>query len=292
MTDQVASATEWISASRPRTLGAALSAVAVGIAVAAATGHVVAWRAVAACVVALSMQIGTNFANDYSDGVRGTDERRIGPTRLVASGLASPRQVRAAAVATFAVGAAAGLALAVAVSWWLLLIGAASIAAGWLYTGGPRPYGYAGLGELFVFAFFGLVAVVGTTYVSSGRIPSLAWIAAFPVGLLSVALLVVNNLRDIESDRAAHKRTLAVRLGDASTRRSYLALLFAAFAFVVVAAPLRGFSLIALASIPFAVRAARRVRHGATGAELIGVLAMTGALQIVFGVLFAVGIAL
>ncbi|HLX78850.1 MAG TPA: 1,4-dihydroxy-2-naphthoate polyprenyltransferase [Acidimicrobiales bacterium] len=288
----MASRTEWVGAARPRTLGAALSAVAVGIGVGEATRHVVVWRAVAALVVALCMQIGTNFANDYSDGVRGTDARRVGPRRLVASGLASPRSVRRVAMAAFFVGAATGLGLAVAVAWWLIPVGAACIAAGWFYTGGPRPYGYSGLGELFVFVFFGLVAVVGTAYVSSGRIPSIAWVAAVPVGLLSVALLVVNNLRDIDSDRAAGKRTLAVLVGDQRTRLLYLALLAGAFGFVVAAAAMRGFALLGLAAFPLAVRPLTLVRSGAKGPALITALAMTGGLQIAFGVLFAIGIAL
>ena len=168
-------------------------------------------------VVAVALQVGTNYANDYSDGVRGTDAVRVGPVRLVASGLASPRAVRRAAIGAFAVAAAGGLALAAVADWWLILVGAACIAAGWLYTGGPRPYGYAGLGELFVFVFFGLVATVGTEYVQVGRITGLAVGRAVPVGLLAVALLVVNNLRDIPGDTASGKRTLAVRIGAPAT---------------------------------------------------------------------------
>ncbi|MHB8506962.1 MAG: 1,4-dihydroxy-2-naphthoate octaprenyltransferase, partial [Acidimicrobiales bacterium] len=177
----------WVVGARLRTLPASVVPVAVGTAVAAADGRAVAWRAALAAVVALALQVGTNYANDYSDGVRGTDEGRVGPLRLVASGLASPAAVKRSAVAAFLVAAGAGVALAAAVSWWLLAVGAAAIAAGWLYTGGPRPYGYAGLGELFVFVFFGLVATVGTAYVQLGRLVGLAFLAAVPVGLLAVA---------------------------------------------------------------------------------------------------------
>ncbi len=183
-----------------------------------AAGSVIWWRAVVALVVAVALQVGTNYANDYSDGVRGTDNDRVGPVRLVASGLASPPAVQRAAVAAFGWPRPGGLALAAAAGWWLILVGAACIAAGWLYTGGPRPYGYAGLGELFVFVFFGLVATVGTAYVQVGRITGLAVAAAVPVGLLAVALLVVNNLRDIPGDTRRGKRTLAVRIGATATR--------------------------------------------------------------------------
>ena len=178
----------------------------------------IAWRAAAALVVALAIQVGTNYANDYADGVRGTDDARVGPLRLVASGLATPVAVRRAALAAFGVAAVAGLALAVAVGPQLLVVGALSFAAGWFYTGGPKPYGYIGLGEVFVFVFFGVVATVGSAYVQTEHLHRLEFAAAVPVGLLAVALLVVNNLRDIPGDTAAGKRTLAVRLGDARTR--------------------------------------------------------------------------
>ena len=211
----------WVLGARPRTLPAAVAPVLLGTAVAASEGPVQAWRAVAALVVALALQVGVNYANDYQDGTRGTDRERVGPTRLVASGLAAPAQVRDAALLSFAVAAAAGAALAIAVQPWLLLVGAASIAAAWAYTGGPRPYGYSGWGEMFVFVFFGLVATTGTTYVQLHAVPSAAWIAAVPVGALATAILVVNNLRDIATDARAGKRTLAVRLGPAGTRAEY-----------------------------------------------------------------------
>ncbi len=219
----------WLAGARPRTLPASAVPVVVGTAVAGAAGSVIWWRAAVALVVAVALQVGTNYANDYSDGVRGTDDVRVGPVRLVASGLASPPAVRRAAIGGLR-GRGGGRAgpgrrrrLVVDP------VGAACIAAGWLYTGGPRPYGYAGLGELFVFVFFGLVATVGTAYVQVGRITGLAVGAAVPVGLLAVALLVVNNLRDIPGDTASGKRTLAVRIGAPATRGLYAAAVLVPF---------------------------------------------------------------
>jgi 1,4-dihydroxy-2-naphthoate octaprenyltransferase len=276
---------------RPRTLPAALAPVLVGTAVAAGQGHVIWWRAAAALVVALAIQIATNYANDYSDGVRGTDDRRVGPVRLVASGLAAPAQVKRAAYAAFAVAAIAGAALALATSPWLLAIGAVSMAAGWLYTGGPKPYGYAGLGEVAVFVFFGLVAVVGSAYVHLERVTLLAVVAAVPVGLLATALLVVNNLRDIPSDTVAGKRTLAVRLGDPATRALYTACLLLPFAAASATAPARPLALLALAAAPLALTPLRAVLGGAAGPALIPVLIRTGQVQLAFAALFAVGLA-
>ena len=243
-------------------------------------------------VVAVALQVGTNYANDYSDGVRGTDAVRVGPVRLVASGLASPRAVRRAAIGAFAVAAAGGLALAAVADWWLILVGAACIAAGWLYTGGPRPYGYAGLGEVFVFVFFGLVATVGTEYVQVGRITGLAVGAAVPVGLLAVALLVVNNLRDIPGDTASGKRTLAVRIGAAATRKLYAGAVLVPFGVAVLLAVWRPGTLLALLALPLAVPPLRQVLGGVEGKGLIGVLGATGRLQLVFGALLAAGLAL
>lgn len=281
----------WIAGARPRTLPASAVPVVVGTAVAAAEGSVIWWRAAAALVVAVSLQVGTNYANDYSDGIRGTDEVRVGPVRLVASGLAQPGAVKRAALAAFAVSGAAGLALAAAAGWWLLAVGAACIAAGWLYTGGPRPYGYAGMGELFVFVFFGLVATAGTAYVQLGRLTGLAVAASVPVGMLAVAMLVVNNLRDIHGDELAAKRTLAVRLGPARTRLLYGACVLAPFvaaAAIAVSAP---FTLLALAALPLAVKPLRRVMRGEKGPGLIAVLGATGKLQLAFGALLAAGLA-
>ncbi len=280
----------WVAGARPRTLPASAVPVIVGTAVAYAEGQVIWWRAAAALVVAVAIQVGTNYANDYSDGVRGTDTRRVGPVRLVASGLAPAAAVRRAAIASFGVAALAGLALAAAAGWWLILVGAASVAAGWLYTGGPRPYGYVGLGEVFVFVFFGLVATVGSAYVQLERITGLAVAASVPVGLLAVALLVVNNLRDIPGDTASGKRTLAVRVGDRVTRRLYAACVLIPFALVPALAASRPGALLAWAALPLAIVPVRRVLAGEEGRGLIPVLGATGRLQLVFGALLAIGI--
>ena len=265
--------------------------VAVGTAVAAAEGHVIWWRAVTALVVALALQIATNYSNDYSDGIRGTDSVRVGPVRLVASGLASPAAVKRAAYLAFLVAGAAGLALAAVAGWWLVALGAACIAAGWFYTGGPRPYGYAGLGEAFVFVFFGLVATAGTAYVQLGRFTGLAVAAAVPVGLLAVALLVVNNLRDIRGDATSGKRTLAVRIGPQRTRQLYAFAVLAPFAVAAAIAPAAPFAPLALLALPLAVAPVRRVLSGEEGPGLIAVLGATGKLQLAFGALLAAGIA-
>jgi len=281
----------WIAGARPRTLPAAVVPVAVGTAVAVGDG-VIAWRAVAALVVALAIQVGTNYANDYQDGVRGTDDVRVGPVRLVASGLASAAAVRTAALAAFGVAAVAGLALAVAVGWELIPVGLVAFAAGWLYTGGPKPYGYLGLGEIFVFVFFGLVATVGSTFVQTGEITAVAVCAAVPVGLLATALLVVNNLRDIPTDTEAGKRTMAVRLGDRTTRIVYVTMLVDVFLLVVVlAVTARMPALLGLVGIVAAVPPIRAIRRGAVGPALIPVLGATGRTQLVTGLLLALGLA-
>jgi 1,4-dihydroxy-2-naphthoate octaprenyltransferase len=277
-----------VAGARPRTLPAAIVPVLVGTGVAAGDGRFVAWRAAFALVVAVAVQVGTNYANDYSDGVRGTDDVRVGPVRLVAAGLAPPAAVKRAAVASFAVAAAAGLVLAVAVSWWLVPVGAACIAAGWLYTGGPRPYGYAGLGEVFVFVFFGLVATAGTAYVQEARLTSTMVLAGVPVGLLATALLVVNNLRDIPTDSVAGKRTLAVRVGDRATRTLYLALVAAGLVVgSVLALPA---SLAVLLATPLALAPCRVVAAGGRGPALIAVLQGTARVHLVAGVLLAVAL--
>lgn len=283
----------WILGARPRTLPAAVVPVAVGTACAVGEPDAFWWRAVPALVVSLALQVGVNYANDYSDGVRGTDAERVGPARLVGGGLASAAAVKKAAFAAFGVAAVAGLLLAAITSWWLLVVGVAAIAAAWFYTGGPRPYGYAGFGELFVFVFFGLVATVGTFFVVAERLTALAWIAAVPVGLLACALLIVNNLRDIPTDRLSGKRTLAVRLGDARTRALYAAsMVLAGVLVVAVAAGWRWPAVLGLGAAATAVPAIRLVRGGASGRELIAVLGATGRTQLVFGALFAAGIAL
>lgn len=284
----------WIAGARPRTLPAAVVPVAVGAACAVGEGGdsgAVWWRVPVAGVVSLALQVGVNYANDYSDGVRGTDDVRVGPLRLVASGLASPGAVKRAALAAFGVAAVAGLALAAVTTWWLLLVGAVSILAGWGYTGGPKPYGYLGLGEVFVFVFFGLVATVGTTFVVVERIPWIAVVAGSFVGFLACALLVINNLRDLPTDREVGKRTLAVRLGDRPTRWMYASLIGGAFALVVLMAVWRPAALLGLLALPAAVRPVRAVLGGASGAALIPVLGDTGRLQMVIGALTTVGLA-
>jgi 1,4-dihydroxy-2-naphthoate polyprenyltransferase len=288
----VATRAQWVEGARPRTLPAALAPVAVGTGAAAAV-HAAGWQALLALVVSLALQIGVNYANDYSDGVRGTDAVRVGPFRLVGSGAAAPGSVKRAAFAAFGVAAAAGLVLAATSSWWLLLVGACAIAAAWFYTGGSHPYGYVGLGELFVFVFFGVVAVCGTTFVQAGRVTAVAWLVSVPVGLLACAILVANNLRDIPTDTTSGKRTLAVRLGDARTRRLYSAMLLAPFA-VPVALALAGhrWSLLALLAAPLAVAPLRLVGAGAGGRDLIGVLRDTGRLQLAYAVALGIGLAL
>ncbi len=269
---------QWIAGARPRTLPAAVSPVLAGCGIALAEGGFSAARALLALVVGLALQIGVNYANDYSDGIRGTDADRVGPLRLVGSGLARPAAVRNAAFGCFAVAGAAGLVLVVLTGyWWLLAVGAAAILAAWFYTGGRHPYGYLGLGEVFVFVFFGLVAVGGTVYVQLGRLPLAGLSAAVAIGLLACALLVVNNLRDLAGDAAVGKRTLATRIGDRSTRILYVSLLAAAaLLMVAVAALTTWWALLALVGIASAGPAIRTVLRGARGPALIAVLQRTG----------------
>jgi 1,4-dihydroxy-2-naphthoate octaprenyltransferase len=252
------------------------------------------WRAALALFVALALQIGVNFANDYSDGVRGSDsaERRVGPMRLVGSGLASPEQVKRAAFGCFLVACCAGLALAAVTSWWLVLGGALAVLAAWFYTGGSRPYGYRGLGEVSVFVFFGVAAVAGTAYVQMDRLSWLGLAASIPAGLLSCALLMVNNLRDIRSDGESGKRTLAVRIGDARSRSVYLLFLLVPFALAALIAFVRPFSLLILLALPLTLAPARSVRGGASGPALITTLGQTGRVQLAFGVAFTIGLAI
>jgi 1,4-dihydroxy-2-naphthoate octaprenyltransferase len=249
------------------------------------------WRALLALVVALALQVGVNFANDYSDGVRGSDATRVGPVRLVAAGLARPRQVLSAAFASFSVAGAAGLALAAVTAWWLVAVGVACVAAAWFYTGGPRPYGYHGFGEVFVFAFFGVIAVTGTAYVQMERFSWLALAASVPAGLLACALLIVNNLRDIQGDTLAGKRTLAVRLGDARSRLAYVLTVLMPFGCAALIAIYRPFTLLVAVTLPLALVPVRSVRAGASGPALIKTLGQTGRLQLAFGVAFAIGLA-
>jgi 1,4-dihydroxy-2-naphthoate octaprenyltransferase len=308
----------WVMGARLPTLGAALVPVVVGTACAwhsssgwfvyeggtsavvqvarTSWGRIDWYNALAAAVVALALQVATNYANDLSDGVRGTDDpsTRTGPARLVGSGLATASEVKTAMLAAFGVALAAGAVLVVRVGWELIIVGVASVAAGYFYTGGPRPYGYEGLGEVFVFVFFGLVATLGSTYVQTGRLPGLSWGAAVAVGLPATALLVVNNLRDIPGDTRSAKRTLAVRLGDARTRLLYTALMVGPFLILPFLSVFgdRPAAALAFLAVPMLVSPVTAVASGARGRDLIPVLVATGRAQMVFGALLAVGVVL
>jgi 1,4-dihydroxy-2-naphthoate polyprenyltransferase len=290
----VASAREWVAGSRPRTLPASVVPVLIGSGVAAGYSAFSWWRAVLALLVSLALQVGVNFANDYSDGIRGTDakERRAGPMRLVGYGVASPKAVKYAAFGCFFVACCLGLALAAVTSWWIVAAGAVCVLAAWFYTGGSHPYGYRGLGELSVFVFFGVAAVAGTAYVEMQRLSWLGLAASVPAGLLACALLMVNNLRDIGSDTLSGKRTLAVRLGDARARAMYLAFLLVPFLVAAVIAAWRPFSLLMFLALPLAIPPVRAVRSGVSGRDLIATLGQTGRLQLAFGVAFTVGLAI
>jgi 1,4-dihydroxy-2-naphthoate octaprenyltransferase len=300
----------WVLGARPRTLPAALVPVLVGTAAAHPwrpgpritqldSPRVSSWLcSLGALVVAVAVQVGTNYAHDYSDGIRGTDDDRVGPVRLVAGGLASPTAVRRAALVAFGLVAVVGLGLAWASSWWILIVGAACLAAGWFYTGGPHPYGYVGLGEAFVFVFFGLVATVGTYYVQTLRLDvPVVWFAAVLVGLLATALLMANNLRDITTDAVAGKRTLAVRLGRRAAGWCYLACVLVPFAAVVLWAltpaetadnqAWRAAALLPLLAFPLVLGPVRTVSGDASGRALLPVLAATGRLQLAFGALLS-----
>jgi 1,4-dihydroxy-2-naphthoate octaprenyltransferase len=285
---------EWWQGARPRTLPAAVAPVAAGTGVAAYYSSFDAMLALLALVVALAFQVAVNFANDYSDGVRGTDDERVGPMRLTATGVAAPEAVKRAAGVSFGVGAFAGLAIvALTAQWWLLAVGAACIAAAWYYTGGRTPYGYRGLGEVSVFVFFGLVATMGTAYIQAEQWTWLALVVACGVGALAVALLVVNNLRDIPTDAAVGKQTLAVRLGDRGTRVLYVALIGVALAVVVVVSvgwtPAALIALVALGPVAPPIGA---VVSGASGRDLVSVLAATGQIQLIYGLILGIGLAL
>ena len=283
---------KWLAGTRPRTLPAAVVPVLIGSGVALGYAKFSWWRAGLALVVALALQVGVNFANDYSDGIRGSDEQRVGPVRLVAAGLAPPRQVRAAAFGCFLLAGAAGLALAAVTSWWLVAVGAGCIAAAWFYTGGPKPYGYSGLGEVFVFLCFGVVAVAGTAYVQMNALSWLGLAASVPAGLLACALLMVNNLRDIGTDTVAGKRTLAVMLGDARSRQGYVLTLLVPFGVAALLAFIRPLTLLTALALPLAWLPIRSVRAGASGPALIRALGQTGRLQLAFGIAFTIGLAI
>ncbi len=256
--------------------------------------HDLVIRALFALVVALALQVGVNYANDYSDGIRGTDEVRVGPIRLVGQRLAAPAAVKAAAFAAFGIAAAAGLILVfITQQPWLIAVGAAAILAAWFYTGGPSPYGYAGLGEIFVFVFFGLVAVMGSTYIQTLQGSWLALAGGVATGALSVAILLVNNLRDIPTDRLSGKRTLAVRIGDPATRLAFTIAIATPFAIVLgIAATGRPWALVGLAALPLAIRPIRTVRGGASARDLIPALAGTAQLLLAYSVLLSLGLVL
>lgn len=290
----MATASEWVAGTRPRTLPAAIVPVLIGSGVAAGYGQFVWWRALLALIVALALQVAVNFANDYSDGIRGSDEagKRVGPMRLVGFGVASPRSVLTAAIISCAVAGVAGLVLAAVTSWWLVALGVVCILGAWFYTGGSKPYGYMGLGEVAVFVFFGVAAVAGTALV---QMQSLSWLglaASVPAGLLSCALLMINNLRDIPSDTVSGKKTLAVRLGDSRARAAYTGLLVVPFILAAALAVYRPFTLLVLLAVPLVIAPVRLVRNGATGPALITALGQTGRIQMAFGVAFTIGLAL
>lgn len=279
----------WVAGARPRTLPASIAPVLVGAA--ASRPAPWSWEQFALCaVVALALQVGTNFVNDAADGVRGTDAERVGPLRLVASGLASPSAVRAAAALAYLLAAIAGLVLASQTSWWLVALGAAALVAGWAYTGGPRPYGYLGLGEAFVFCFFGLMATAGTSYCIARQVTAMSWLAGAGMGLFACALLGANNLRDLDGDEQVGKRTLAVRLGRRRAAQLYVAELFGAFACAGACAVWRPAAALVLVAVPLAAPPIRLVRSGATGKGLLGVLVATARLQLVAGAALAIGL--
>ena len=287
-------ASDWVQGARPRTLPAAAAPVLVGSGAAAHLGAFDLGRAALALGVALTLQVGVNYANDYSDGIRGTDVDRVGPMRLTASGTARPSTVKAAAFTAFGVAALLGTWLvALSGQWWLLAVGAAAILAAWGYTGGRRPYGYRGLGEVGVFTFFGLVAVLGTTYTQAGELSWPAWVGAVAVGMLACALLMANNLRDVPTDALVGKRTLAVRLGEPRSRRVYAALVVLPVLLGgVVCAFANPWTLIDLLLLFPAVALAVTVLLGARGRALVPVLMFTGLLELAFGILLGVGLAL
>ena len=276
----------WIQGARPRTLPAAFAPVIVATVLAGREWKPV--QALLALIVSLALQIAVNYSNDYSDGIRGTDDDRVGPVRLVASGLASAQSVKRAAQLSFLIACIAGLVLASLSAWWVILIGIASVLAAWGYTGGHTPYGYRGFGELSVFTFFGVVATVGTYYVQTLEITVAAFAASIPMGALSCALLAINNIRDIPGDEVVGKKTLAVKLGDKNARRFFVALLITAYIFPIFTG--HTLALLTLATAPAAYAIAREVLAGAKGADLIPLLGRTGQLQLHFGLTFALAL--
>jgi 1,4-dihydroxy-2-naphthoate octaprenyltransferase len=271
---------QWIAGARPKTLPAAIAPVLVGTAFAGYNASIL--HTLLALIVALALQVGVNYANDYSDGIKGTDADRVGPMRLVGSGAATPGSVKKAAFISFAIAAIAGLILASRTSWLLIILGAICILAAWTYTGGPRPYGYQALGEVSVFIFFGVVATVGTHYVQTESVSREVLLASFAMGALACAILVLNNLRDLENDKSADKKTLAVVMGDQGTRDLYKWLMFFALAMSVALTFFSFFYLLALLSLPLVSKSVRAVNSGASGTALIDLLAKTGRIQIIY----------
>lgn len=288
----MATASDWVAGARPRTLPAAVAPVLVGTGAAAQVDAADVPRALLAAGVALALQVGVNYANDYSDGVRGTDVDRVGPMRLTASGTAPARQVRSAAFAAFGVAGLLGVVLvALSGAWWLLAVGALAVVAAWTYTGGRRPYGYLGLGEVGVFVFFGLVAVLGTTFTQADRVTWPAVVGAVAVGLLACALLMANNLRDVPTDVLVGKRTLAVRLGEHRARRVYAVMVVLPVLLGLACAVVAPWSLLVLLLLAPAIVLAVVVLLGARGIALVPVLGGTGLLELGFGVLLGIGLA-
>ncbi|KAA0020163.1 1,4-dihydroxy-2-naphthoate polyprenyltransferase [Antrihabitans cavernicola] len=288
----MATAAEWIEGARPRTLPNAIAPVLAGTGAAASLSGGVWWKALLALVVSLALIVGVNFANDYSDGIRGTDDVRVGPLRLVGSKVASPKAVKTAAMTAFGIAAVAGIVLALTSAWWLILVGAICIAGAWYYTGGKNPYGYSGFGEIAVFVFFGLIAVLGTQYVQADRIDWAGLVTAIAVGCFSSAVLVANNLRDIPTDTESGKHTLAVRLGDARTRTLHLALLIVPLVVslaLVVRTPL---ALLGLLAAPLIWRANAPVRGGKHGLELIPALRDSGIAMLIWAALTGLALGL
>ncbi len=288
----MATLSQWIDGARPRTLPAAVSPILVGAGAAYQTGNIVWGYALLALVVAVALQVGVNYANDYSDGIRGTDEERVGPVRLVGQRLADPSEVKLAAYASFFFAALCGLALIGLSGLWIMLpIGVLAILAAWFYTGGSRPYGYLGLGEVFVFVFFGLVATLGTMATMTPPTPA-GWWGAIGVGALASAILVANNLRDIPTDRHNGKLTLAVRLGDRGTRWFYLGLVAVAFVMTGLASLTSPFALLALLAAPLLLRPVQAIASGQHGRALIPALSGTGVFELAWSALLALGLAL
>jgi 1,4-dihydroxy-2-naphthoate polyprenyltransferase len=289
----VATIAQWIEGARPRTLPTAVSPVLAGTGAAIGAGVVAPGRALLALIVAVSLVVGVNFANDYSDGIRGTDDERVGPLRLVGSKAAEPAAVRTIAIVALSIAGLAGLTLvSLSQQWWLIAVGALCIAGAWFYTGGKRPYGYSGLGEVAVFVFFGPIGVLGTVLTQSGSPGPLAIVTAVGVGMLTCAVLVANNLRDIPTDTAVGKRTLAVALGDTDTRRLYVALVTVPLLLSLLAGLRSWPMLLGLLALPLVVMLAREVLRGAAGRKLIRVLAQTGILLLAWSVLTGIGLAL